>query len=144
MVMVFAPLLVVCSGAKGLLTRRTNSHEDMAFVPCSAANKADHFGWSFRGAPKLSERASPKSVIPWSPARLGPGMTGGSSARPHGRRATHVAVRSAVRSKLEEFYSASVHLRIFMMCWPARTFCLLACVEETHHGNQEEETEEIG
>src|SRR5262249_40707033 len=35
----------------------------------------ENFGWSFRGAPKLSERASPKSVIPWSPARLGPGMT---------------------------------------------------------------------
>src|SRR5215831_18869233 len=61
MVTVFAPLLMVCSGAKGLLARRTNSHEDMAFVPlqCSLQRLIASVGHS-RVRPKLSERARPK------------------------------------------------------------------------------------
>ena len=75
MVMVFAPSLVVCSGAKGLLTRRTNSHEDMAFVPCSAAYNGRSLWLVIPGGAEVERKGEPEILIPCAPARSGPGMT---------------------------------------------------------------------
>jgi hypothetical protein len=68
---------VVCSGAKGLLTRRTNSHEDMAFVPCSAAYNGHYFGWSFRGCAEVERKGEPEicnSVLSGSPGPRNDGV----------------------------------------------------------------------
>ena len=66
---------VVCSGAKGLLTRRTNSHEDMAFVPCSAAYNGRSLWLVIPGGAEVERKGEPEILIPCSPARPRPGMT---------------------------------------------------------------------
>ena len=72
MVMVFAPLLVVCSGAKGLLTRRTNSHEDMAFVPCGAAYNRCSLRLVIPGCAEVERKGEPEICNSVLSGSLGP------------------------------------------------------------------------
>ena len=79
----------------------------MAFVPAVQPTTADHFGWSLRGTPKLSEKGEPEicnSVL------SGSGRSGGVAVMPDPTAAAPPMVQREAPSALKLSKGSSIQL----------------------------------